>query len=263
MTEQGLGILDPGVPATATLLLARLTGLVLIAPVLSARVLPVPVKAAMSLVLVALLLPVALNTAPDMQAVEVTPLTVASEMVIGFVIGLGAAVLVGAAETAGDYMAMQMGLSGASTLDPTTHANIPVMGQFMQVMAVALLLALDGHVMMIGALVTSLEASPVGSEPALADGLAAAVGLGTIMFRQGLLFAAPIMAAALVGNVAIGILARTVPQLNILMVAFPLQIGVGLVMLGGAIPLMGAVIGNWPGAYEGIFLHLMGAMGGR
>jgi flagellar biosynthesis protein FliR len=251
----------PGGAATVALMGARIGGLVLVAPVFSAKVLPRSLKAALVVLLTAALLPAALgHVVPEPR---LTPATLLTETLIGFVMGLGAAVLIAAAEMAGDFMAVQMGLSGASMLDPLNSGSVPVLGQFLQLFAVTLVLALDGHLLMLEAVAASLAVIPLGGEVAAEPALLELAGLGSMLFMQGLRFAAPVIAAALVGNVALGILARTVPQLNILMVAFPLQIGLGFVMLGLALPLIAGGFAGWGGLYEGLVGGFLGTLGGR
>ena len=84
---------------------------------------------------------------------------------------------------------------------------------------------------------------------------------------MGLRIAAPVVAAMTVANAALGILARTVPQLNVLMVAFPLQIGVGLLVLAVVLPLMAAGLSDWPDLYGdmvgGLIERFGAAPGGR
>src|SRR5690606_3825771 len=105
----------------------------------------------------------------------------------------------------------------------------------------------------------SLEVLPVGGAAAGAEGLRAMVSLGSELFALGLRFAAPVAAALLVSNVAVGILARTIPQLNALMVAFPVQIGVGLFTLGMALPFIAAPFTSWPITYEELVPRMLEA----
>jgi len=114
----------PGSAAVAVLLALRLTGLVLIAPVFSAKMVPATVKTALVVLFTILIQPMAyaaVQTPP-----RITPATALGEVIIGFAIGLGAALIVGAAEAAGDLLAIQIGLSGASLLDPLNNASTPV-----------------------------------------------------------------------------------------------------------------------------------------
>src|SRR5688500_8576146 len=113
--------MDLFAPSTAPVLMLlgfRLGGLVLIGPVFASRTLPAMLKAGIVVVLTAALFPVAMASAE--AGVRITPAVAVTEMMIGFAIGLGAAIIVGAAEAMGDLVAVQIGLSGAAALDPLT-----------------------------------------------------------------------------------------------------------------------------------------------
>jgi flagellar biosynthesis protein FliR len=226
----------------AALVAMRITGLMLIAPVFSTRAVPAPIKVGLVLVLTVLLVPRA-------GPAEVGLAAMAGELLVGVVIGLGAAVLVAAAEFAGDLLATQVGLSGASTLDPLNQVTLPVLGQFTQLFMVMIILSADGHLLMLHVLTESFHLIPAGSGLDLETGLPRVVGVGTILFARGLQFAAPVVAAVTLTNVGMGILARTVPQLNVLMVVFPVQIAIGLSTLGLALPFIAAGQADWANGY--------------
>lgn len=232
----------------AVLLGARLGGLMLLAPVYSARAIPMRARVAVLLLLTIALMPVAQTVA----APVVTPMSLLSETLIGAVIGFGAALLVGGAETAGEWIAVQMGLSGATTVNPLSTISTPVLGNFLSLTAVMLMLAVDGHIVMLEAVVATTELAPLGTGVQLSGGAASAIVLGTGMFLAGLRFAAPVIAVLLVVNAGLGILARTVPQLNLLMLAFPIQIGLGLMALALGMPLLSGVFAGWPVAFEDV-----------
>jgi flagellar biosynthetic protein FliR len=250
----------PETVAVTALLAARIGGMLLVAPVLSGRPVPQMLRAAILILLTAVLLPPSVTNA-DPGAL-VTAATLVAETVVGFAIGLGAAVIVGGAEIAGDLLSIHMGLSGASTLDPMTQQSVPLLGEFTRFFAIALLLAANGHLLMIEALAGTLHIVPIGGGLALAEGARTMVALGGSLFELGLRFAAPVTAAVLVANVALGVLARTVPQMNVLMVAFPVQIGIGLLTLAVALPLIAVVFSTWPSDYEALLGRLLGSLMG-
>jgi len=235
-------------PLGPTLLLAaRLGGLLLIAPVFAARAVPTRIRVAVLIVLTVALHPWA---AASSTAGVLTPVALFGETVVGLVIGLGAAVFLGAAETAGEWMAVQMGLAGATTINPLSTESTPVVGNFMSLTAMALLLSVDGHLVMLEAVLATTELIPLGGEWTTAGVDTSVAILGTSLFLLGLRFAAPVVAVLLMVNVGLGILARTTPQLNLLMVAFPVQIGVGLLALVLGLPLLSGVFGSWPLLFE-------------
>jgi flagellar biosynthetic protein FliR len=233
------------------------SGLVLVAPVFSTQTIPTSVKTAVIVLLTALLQPAALAAATTIPAI--TPETFVTELVIGFALGLGAAVLVGAASFAGDLMGMQIGLSGASVLDPINNGSSNVLGTFGNLFAVTLLLAVDAHLVMIDAVAKSVNVIPIGGA-IHAAGLETAVKSAGMLFALGLQFAAPVIAAVLVANTALAVLGRAAPQLNILSVAFPVQIGIGLVALGASVPFIGAFYHGWSGVYDNALDHVFASL---
>jgi flagellar biosynthesis protein FliR len=255
-------LLAPSAPQALVLLGCRVGGLLLVAPVFASRTVPTMVRMSLLVVLTVLLHPVALGAA-GAAAVALTPRAALAETLIGFSIGLGAAVLVGAAEAMGDLLAVQIGLSGAASLDPLTQHSVPVLGQFANLFAITLLLSLDAHLVMLDALVESLRLLPLSSEVDLRAGMAAMVSLGSTLFLLGVRFAAPVIAVVLLANVALAILGRAAPQLNILSVAFPVQIGLGLLAFAATIPLIATFFVGWTTAYDGMLAHVLGALAGE
>jgi flagellar biosynthetic protein FliR len=253
-------IFGPHGAAVAALLLLRLTGLVWIAPLFSAHAIPNKVKVVVLVLLTGLLWPAASAAA---AAAGVTPQvgagSIVTELCLGLTLGLGAAIFVAAAESAGDMLAVQMGLSGANVVDPTSHTQLPVLGHFLGLVATMLLLSTGGHLAILQALRDSLDVIPLGGPVDGRQGALAVVGLGANMLSLGLRFAAPVVAAMMMSNAALGVLARTVPQLNVLMVAFPVQIGVGLFVLAATLPLMATAFGAWPDSYGSVVSRLLRA----
>jgi flagellar biosynthetic protein FliR len=193
----------------------------------------------------------------------VTPAAMLGETLIGFTIGLGAALIIGAAEVAGEYISLQIGLSGAALLDPLSNNQSAVLGTFLQLFAVTVLLTAGGHLVMLEALADSTQRLPLGSALSADTGLLDIVNLGGTLFSFGLRFAAPVIAVALVANVALAVLSRAAPQLNILQLAFPVQILVGLVTLMAAIPIIGSWLMGWEPTYADLLTRAFSAIGGR
>lgn len=252
--------MDLYAPTTAPVLVLlgfRLAGLILVAPVYSSRSVPAMVKAGLVVALTATLFPVAAASAE--ANVQITPATALTETLIGFGIGFGVAVIIAAAEAMGDLLAVQIGISGAAALDPLTNNSVPVLGTFASLFAVTLLLAVDGHLVMLQAVADSLELLPIGRPLDLQAGIATMVSWGTTLFVLGTRFAAPVIVTVLLANVAIAVLGRAAPSLNVLAVAFPIQIGLGLLALTASLPLVGAFFNGWTTMYDGMLGQLLGS----
>lgn len=250
----------PEAMAALVLLAARVGGVVLVAPVFSARTVPVTIRTGL-IILLTLLLHSAARSAAGPRSI--TPASVISEAMVGFTIGLGAALVIGAAEVAGEYISLQTGLSGAALLDPLSNQQSAALGTFLQLFAVTILLTAGGHLVMLDALADSTQRLPLGSLMAPANGLLDLASLGGTLFSLGLRLAAPVIAVALVANVALAVLSRAAPQLNILQLAFPIQILVGLAALLAAIPVIGTWLAGWDPSYADLLGRLAGAPGAR
>lgn len=244
-----------GAVETLALFGARVTGLVLITPTLSSTIVPRAIRVAIVIVLTVLLQPVALASAGGVP--RLTPASMLGELLVGFAIGLGAAIIISAAEAAGDVMAVQIGLSGAAIVDPLNVSQTEVLGVFARLFAITVLLTLDLHIVLLRALADSARAFPVGAPLSLVNGVGSAISLGGTVFALGARFAAPVIAAVLLTNVALAVLGRAAPQLNVLWVSFPVQIAVGLVALIAALPGIGRFLGGWTGVYDGMLDHLV------
>jgi flagellar biosynthesis protein FliR len=141
-------------------------------------------------------------------------------------------------------------------MDPLNQTQGPALGQFLNLYAVALLLALNAHLVMLDALAASLQHVPVGSAIDLQAGTSALVSLGSTLFALGLRFAAPVVALVLIGNVALAVLSRAAPQLNILSLAFPVQIGLGLFTFAASLPMISLWFQGWDRTYDGVLTRL-------
>lgn len=257
IATSGFDLLAPGAATAYLLTLARVGGLMLIAPVYSARAIPAPLRTALVLLIAAVLQPVARSHMPAGAAL--TPAVFIGETVVGIVVGLGAAMIVAAAEAAGELLSIQIGLSGAALLDPLSLQQSTALGQFLSLFAVTLLLAGNGHLVMLDALAGTMRRLPVGGALNLPAGAQETVALGAQLFILGFKFASPVIAVVMVANIALSVLSRAAPQLNILQMAFPVQIGLGLAALTASIPIIAAWFMGWDVTYSGMLTRLVTA----
>jgi flagellar biosynthetic protein FliR len=221
------------------LALARIGGLVLLAPILGSRMTPVRVRAALTFFLAVAMLPVlpaeAATFAPDAGALRLFG-AVAIEIAIGAAIGLVAQFIFGGVQMAGQLAGIQMGVGLANLIDPQTQEHVTSLSQWQNLLALLVFLAVDGHHLLIRAVAASFALLPVGG------GFPAAEGLGRILVLAGGIFvialrvAAPVLVLLLLVNGAMGVLAKVVPQLNVFIVGFPLNVAAGLFVLGMSQP---------------------------
>jgi flagellar biosynthetic protein FliR len=242
---------------TFALVTGRLGGLMTTAPAWSGSSIPAIVRTALTVVLAVLLLP-AVPLAAMPEHVLDLPLPMAAEIAIGVVIGLSAAVLVQAVGLAGEVMSMQMGLSIAPALAPVPEMEVVGVGPIATMLAILIYLSLGGHLMLLRALADSLHTLPPGAGIEFTGGGPVAMALAGQLFSCAASVAAPVMVALLLTNIALAILSRAVPQLNAMMVSFPLTIGIGLIMFAVSLPNVSAVVASWvrelPASVDGLLV---------
>jgi flagellar biosynthetic protein FliR len=239
----------PGVAAAFVLTALRVGGLLLVAPAWSAKSVPMRLRTALLVIFAVMLLPGALESA-DRTQLAITPATFLTETAIGFALGFAAALVVAGAEFAGELATNTIGLSGAAIFDPINNTQTALLSSFMQLMMLTLLLMAGGHIIMLQAVARSFEVLPLGAPIALDLGFLPLVKAGSTIFASGLQFASPVIAAVLLTNLALAILGRAAPQLQIMSLAFPLQIGVGLITFAGSLGLVVQALGDWQSSYS-------------
>jgi flagellar biosynthetic protein FliR len=228
---------------------ARLVGLMLVAPLWSMPMLPRSVRSAIVVLLAMLLLPAApAATLPD--ATALVPLPLLAELLIGLAIGLCAAVLMAGISLAGEVATQQMGLNMGAVLSPMGEQETAGVAQLQSYLGMVVYLAVGGHLVLLRGLGESLQAIPLGAGASFARADALVGSLGAAVFETGVRVGAPIIAALLVANVALALLNRAVPQLNALMVSFPITIALGLVAAGLALPAVAGVTAKWMGTLD-------------
>ncbi|MEW6488620.1 MAG: flagellar biosynthetic protein FliR [Thermodesulfobacteriota bacterium] len=218
------------------LVLLRMGALFAFAPVFSTPFVPTQVKAAAVLGLSAALTALGFpgEVAVPASAAELVALGV-QELLLGLLIGFIARLVFAAVQFGGQLIGFQMGLGIVSVLDPQSETQISVVSQFQFILAVLLFLAVGGEGMLLEVFAHNLTAVPPG-KPLLTGPLIGAVAhLTGEVFSLGLKLAAPVVAALFASQVLLGVFARSVPQMNMLVLGFPLQILVGFTVMGLAV----------------------------
>lgn len=160
------------------------------------------------------------------------------ELVVGAIIGFAFAALFIAVRMAGDLIGLQMGFAIVNVIDPNSTEQVSLIGEFKYIVAILILLVINGHHLMISALVDTYRLIPVGAAHFGDDAFNQIIRLTATVFVTAIKIGAPVMITLLLTDVALGIVARTVPQMNIFIVGFPLKIGVGFLILGLSLPLL-------------------------
>ena len=214
----------------------RILALFSSAPLFYHKAIPKRLKVALAVIITLIL-------APTLPAATGEPgYLLVQQLLVGLSIGLGLQLMFAAFAIAGDLLGLQMGLSFASFIDPQNSTDTPLIGSFLTLIATLVFLAMNGHLMIIAGIAESFHVLPVGTNSTSAADWHALALLGAEMFRVGLHLALPVLATMLILNLALGVLARAAPQLNIFAVGFPATILIGLVAFALIMPMTGPFI---------------------
>ncbi|MDP1557501.1 MAG: flagellar biosynthetic protein FliR [Nitrosomonas sp.] len=221
--------------------LSRILALIASSPVLGNPSFPVRVKLGLSMLITILVAPT-LHSLPQVEPSSGEGLLILMQQIlIGTAIGFSMRIVFVAVETAGEIIGLQMGLGFATIIDPQSKGQVPLIGRFLGLIASLAFLAIDGHLIMIALITQSFTTLPIGTTGISAPTYSLLANWGKEIFLSGLQLSLPVLAALLITNLALGVLSRAAPQLNIFAVGFPLTLAVGWLVLALAIPYFAPV----------------------
>jgi flagellar biosynthesis protein FliR len=212
------------------------------APIFSARSVPVRTRVALAM-LVALCAQAGLPDQPmvaltDPQAFSV----VLQQVVIGVAIGLAVRIVFASVELAGEVIGLQMGLNFAGFFDPSTNSQSSTVGRFFGNTTMLLFVVLNGHLMLLQAVIASFETFPIGGDAFESINRLQLHQLGAIVFRYGLWIALPMIGMLLFINIVLGFISRIAPQMNAFAIGFPLTLSAGLLGMAFTLPMLDAPV---------------------
>ncbi len=224
----------------------RILALFTSAPVFSSRAFPVRARVCLAF-LVAVTCQASLPQMPLIGFNDPRAFAVAVQQVaIGLAIGFSVRVVFASMELAGEVVGFQMGLNFAAFFDPSMSSQSSALGRFFGQMAALLFVVLNGHVLVLVAVCRSFDAFPVGNGALSFFNTLQLFKLGGELFASGFWIALPMVGMLMFVNLALGVVSRVAPQMNIFAVGFPITLAVGLVGVALTLPL-----------FEGPFLSLM------
>jgi len=240
------------------LVLARVGGLFAAAPVFARSELPMRFRILVAASLALALLPAAAQASLPTDAVAVAG-ALTAELALGYAIGLLARLLLSGFQFAGELVAYQSGFAAAQIFDADDGGSGTVIATLHLTLATLLLLAVDGHHLLIRSLAASFESFPLGAP--LQSGLLAesVLAAGADVFEAGARIAAPLTGLLLLLNAGIGFLNRVMPQLSIFNIGFPLTVIGGLLGLMVEVP---EIVAYFHVAYAGLEDRLASLVGG-
>jgi flagellar biosynthesis protein FliR len=212
------------------LLFARLSGFFAFFPFFSHANIPLTIKSCMTFFMVVFLFPLlpALHVSPTLLNLS---LAVIGELMIGFVAGLFLTITLSILQMAGMQISFVMGFTMASVVDPQTSVSIPILSQILSLMGLMVVLAFNGHHQMLIFIADSLTLLPLGSFYPQTNILTYLLKAMTGMFVYGFILSFPVVGFSLLLDVVFGMLMKTMPQFNLLVIGFPIKIMVSLVVL--------------------------------
>ncbi|MDF2635338.1 MAG: flagellar biosynthetic protein FliR [Pelosinus sp.] len=219
------------------LIFVRITGIFTMTPVFGSKNIPVSIKAGLALIITYILFPIVFNDTVIIPE-HFLPFIfmVIGELIVGLTIGFVSSLVFSAIQMSGQLLDMQIGFGVINIIDPQSGSQVPLVGNFKYMLALIVFLATNGHHVLLSALFTSFKLIPVTGvifHTALATFMVDMVG-GTFVIAMKI--SLPIIISLIITDVALGILARTMPQMNIFVVGVPGKIIVGLFVLSLALP---------------------------
>lgn len=246
MNLAGLLQLPPHGLAIFLLVLVRSSAIFLTAPVLGNTAVPMRVKVGLSGLLALILTPMLMDTkiVADIDSVWGLVPAVLSELMLGVLIGMLAQFFFVALQFAGQVVGLQMGFGMASVFDPHFGASVSVTGQFYLLLGILVFLLLDGHHWVLVALQKSFTTIPLGAFTFDGRALGVLLTASNDLFWVALMLMAPVLGVLVLGEVAMAIVARIMPQMNVFVAAFPVKIGLGVVTMALSFPLLVGFLGS-------------------
>jgi flagellar biosynthetic protein FliR len=184
---------------------------------------------------------------PSLEFNEIYVLLILKELAVGLLLGLIAFVVISAIQIVGGFIDFQMGFAIANVMDPQTGAQSPLMGQFLYIISLLFILSVNGHHLLIDGIFFSYQTIPLdqvsipfGNDNMLNHLVKTFNSMFIIAFQMSM----PIVGSLFLVDVALGIVARTVPQLNIFVVGMPLKILASFIMLTVMMSVFMMLVGN-------------------
>ena len=225
--------MQPEIMITFFYVFLRLSGFFFLFPIFTRPLCPAPVSIFLALLCALLLLPNALEAA-EVAVGETTGmafiLPAARELLLGLAVGFCSMMVLVLGQVAGQFLDFQMGFFTATEIDPVMGTRVPLVGNYLYLFSLVLFLTFNGHHYLLKALGDSFTVVPVGSSFSRAA-IPPILTFMSWMFKCAFQVSLPVLAALLVASAALGILARSMPQLNLFVLGIPIRIIIGATML--------------------------------
>jgi flagellar biosynthetic protein FliR len=229
---------------TFVLVLARIGALVMSAPIFGTKAAPMQFRAGLAIALTLIIAPMCSGSiAVDPGQLLIFGKFVLCETLLGLLLGLGVTILLNGVQLTGQLISQLGGTAIADGVDPNLDENAPVYAQMLYFLTLVMFVLLDGHRLMIEAVLDTYAWLPPGKAEIGRSFVTATTTLLSQSFVLGIRAAAPAMAALLLATLVLGLIGRTVPQINVLAVGFNIN---ALLTVGGLALSLGAMAWVFP-----------------
>ncbi|WP_136416185.1 flagellar biosynthetic protein FliR [Herbaspirillum sp. ST 5-3] len=224
--------------------LTRILGLIATAPLYGNLSVPIQIKLGLGVMLALVIAPTLPSLPPADPMSLAGILILLQQLLIGLAMGFAMRIVFAAVELAGEVAGLTMGFGFATFFDPQTRARSSAISQFLALLTLMLFLALNIHLMLLSTLAESFVSMPISATPSGAESFRHLANWGGLIFSAGLQLSLPIVATLLITNIALGILTRAAPQLNLFGIGFPVTLGVGFLVLALVLPYLATPLGR-------------------
>ena len=251
---------NPELILSLMLTLMRISIVLFLMPIFNTNALPMQVKASVSLVLTLALWPHIAFAGTNMPPHPLSlGLMLLGEIILGLVMGMAVQFLFVGIQSGGELLGFQMGFTMVNVADPLSGIQNGAAAYFLWMVSLLTFLTLDGHLLMLKALADSFRLVPAGGL-LLGEILVRQVfDLSTQLFVIALKVAAPVMVALFLTEIALGLMNRAAPQMQVMLIGFPLKIAAGFFFLGLLLVILSSQIEQFVIGMNPMFLNLLKA----
>jgi len=228
--------------------LVRVSGLVMASPLFGGRGVPAQVKIGLSFVTAIALYPILPEQVFAMDTVGLYYMAIIRELIVGAGLGFAVTLIFSAIYLAGQLIDVPMGFGMVNVVDPQSGLQVPIFAQFQYVLAALIFLSVGGHHGLFRALASSFTLIPIGGRMPGSGWAMTVLDTFATMFYLGVKLSLPLVTGLLLADVALGIVARAVPQINVFVVGFPAKILIGISLFVLVLPTYVALLSQIFGA---------------
>lgn len=214
------------------------------APLFSAVAIPMRVRVAVAFV-ITIVVAAAIRQPVPLTLSWSTAVLAVQQVLVGLTIGFAMQLTLAAMAFAGDFIGIQMGFGFAGLFDPQSRFQVPVMSNLFSLVGLLLFITLNGHLVLLGVLVKSFAVVPVAAGSGIPPlGWHALAAAGAVLFQMGVWLALPVIAVLLAAHLAVAVVSRVAPQINVMSVGFSLFMWVGLAATVALVPFFAPAVGH-------------------